>query len=89
MRKTARPVVWEGAGAQSPAPDPIDIWATGPRDAPQRWSCTPLIFVPFVAFCSNGSVLLRCRLKCGGLPTGRYDHGTIDCFCHKVGQKPY
>ena len=24
MRKTARPVVWEGAGAQSPAPDPID-----------------------------------------------------------------
>ena len=23
MRKTARPVVWEGAGAQSPAPDPI------------------------------------------------------------------
>jgi hypothetical protein len=24
MRKTARPVVWEGAGAQSPAPDPIE-----------------------------------------------------------------
>ena len=24
MRKTARTVVWEGAGAQSPAPDPID-----------------------------------------------------------------
>jgi hypothetical protein len=24
MRKTARPVVWEGAGAQSPAPDPIN-----------------------------------------------------------------
>src|ERR1022692_2824683 len=23
MRKTARPVVWEGAGAQSPSPDPI------------------------------------------------------------------
>jgi len=23
MRKTARPVVWEGAGAQSPALDPI------------------------------------------------------------------
>ena len=23
MRKTARPVVWEGAGAQSPAPDPF------------------------------------------------------------------
>jgi hypothetical protein len=23
MRKTARPVVWEGAGAQSPASDPI------------------------------------------------------------------
>jgi hypothetical protein len=23
MRKTARPVVWEGAGAKSPAPDPI------------------------------------------------------------------
>jgi hypothetical protein len=23
MRKTARLVVWEGAGAQSPAPDPI------------------------------------------------------------------
>ena len=23
MRKTARPVVWEGAGAQSQAPDPI------------------------------------------------------------------
>ena len=23
MRKTARPVVWEGAGAQSSAPDPI------------------------------------------------------------------
>jgi hypothetical protein len=23
MRKTARTVVWEGAGAQSPAPDPI------------------------------------------------------------------
>ena len=23
MRKTARSVVWEGAGAQSPAPDPI------------------------------------------------------------------
>jgi hypothetical protein len=29
MRKTARTVVWEGAGAQSPAPDPI-AWATGP-----------------------------------------------------------
>ena len=30
MRKTARPVVWEGAGAQSPAPDPIDYanWPT-------------------------------------------------------------
>jgi hypothetical protein len=27
MRKTARTVVWEGAGAQSPAPDPI-----GPED---------------------------------------------------------
>jgi len=25
MRKTARPVVWEGAGAQSPAPDPIEF----------------------------------------------------------------
>lgn len=25
MRKTARPVVWEGAGAQSPAPDPIRV----------------------------------------------------------------
>jgi hypothetical protein len=25
MRKTARPVVWEGAGAQSPAPDPIEV----------------------------------------------------------------
>src|SRR5207249_5629270 len=25
MRKTARPVVWEGAGAQSPALDPIDL----------------------------------------------------------------
>ncbi len=25
MRKTARPVVWEGAGAQSPSPDPISI----------------------------------------------------------------
>src|SRR5260370_28439930 len=24
MRKTARPVVWEGAGAQSPSPDPIN-----------------------------------------------------------------
>ena len=24
MRKTARTVVWEGAGAQSPAPDPIN-----------------------------------------------------------------
>jgi len=24
MRKTARPVVWEGAGAKSPALDPID-----------------------------------------------------------------
>ena len=23
MRQTARPVVWEGAGAQSPVPDPI------------------------------------------------------------------
>ncbi|MGI8603384.1 MAG: hypothetical protein ACR2OZ_10330 [Verrucomicrobiales bacterium] len=23
MRKTARPVVWEGCGAQSPQPDPI------------------------------------------------------------------
>ena len=25
MRKTARTVVWEGAGAQSPAPDPIAL----------------------------------------------------------------
>jgi hypothetical protein len=25
MRKTARTVVWEGAGAQSPAPDPISL----------------------------------------------------------------
>jgi hypothetical protein len=25
MRKTARTVVWEGAGAQSPAPDPIGM----------------------------------------------------------------
>ena len=25
MRKTARTVVWEGAGAQSPAPDPIGL----------------------------------------------------------------
>jgi hypothetical protein len=24
MRKTARPVVWEGAGPQSTSPDPID-----------------------------------------------------------------
>jgi hypothetical protein len=24
MRKTACPVVWEGAGAQSPSPDPIE-----------------------------------------------------------------
>ncbi len=23
IRKTVRPVVWEGAGAQSPVPDPI------------------------------------------------------------------
>jgi hypothetical protein len=29
MRKTARTVVWEGAGAQSPAPDPIDDAAEG------------------------------------------------------------
>ena len=28
MRKTARTVVWEGAGAQSPAPDPIGLVAT-------------------------------------------------------------
>ena len=27
MRKTARPVVWEGAGAQSPALDPIGSWS--------------------------------------------------------------
>jgi hypothetical protein len=26
MRKTARTVVWEGAGAQSPALDPIPEW---------------------------------------------------------------
>ena len=25
MRKTARTVVWEGAGVQSPALDPIDV----------------------------------------------------------------
>jgi len=25
MRKTARPVVWEGAGAKSPALDPINM----------------------------------------------------------------
>ena len=30
MRKTARPVVWEGAEAQSSAPDPIAITATIP-----------------------------------------------------------
>jgi len=29
MRKTARTVVWEGAGAQSPAPDPIRGGAPG------------------------------------------------------------
>jgi len=29
MRKTARPVVWEGAGAQSPAPDPIKVIFAG------------------------------------------------------------
>jgi hypothetical protein len=33
MRKTARTVVWEGAGAQSPAPDPIYTAAAG---RPQR-----------------------------------------------------
>src|ERR1017187_9880381 len=39
MRKTACPVVWEGAGAQSPSPDPIKFCATQkrrlalPRDA--------------------------------------------------------
>ena len=25
IRKTVRPVVWEGAGAQSPVPDPIKM----------------------------------------------------------------
>ena len=31
MRKTARPVVWEGAGAQSSAPDPITTVALSHR----------------------------------------------------------
>ena len=32
MRKTERPVVWEGVGAQSPAPDPIgDLRQSLPR----------------------------------------------------------
>ena len=32
IRKTVRPVVWEGAGAQSPVPDPImtSHWLSGP-----------------------------------------------------------
>jgi len=30
MRKTARPVVWEGDGAQSPSLDPI-LW--------EHWTC--------------------------------------------------
>ena len=34
MRKTARPVVWEGAGAQSPSPDPI-VSSAGYIPAPQ------------------------------------------------------
>jgi CRISPR-associated protein Cas1 len=33
MRKTARTVVWEGAGAQSPAPDPIGRRDTAPAGA--------------------------------------------------------
>src|SRR6185369_16101853 len=42
MRKTARPVVWEGAGAQSPALDPIK-----PRPCLQvervRWIIEPIL----------------------------------------------
>lgn len=30
MRKTARTVVWEGAGAQSPALDPINVTGRDP-----------------------------------------------------------
>ena len=32
MRKTARTVVWEGAGAQSPALDPIRAFGRGGED---------------------------------------------------------
>ena len=37
MRKTARTVVWEGAGAQSPAPDPIAGPSELPRGFGVRW----------------------------------------------------
>ena len=38
MRKTARPVVWEGAGAQSPVPDPIqEKDATKRGDSAKKW----------------------------------------------------
>src|SRR5689334_24951293 len=33
MRKTARPVVWEGAEAQSSAPDPIKMLSRSPYGA--------------------------------------------------------
>jgi uncharacterized membrane protein (UPF0136 family) len=40
MRKTARTVVWEGAGAQSPAPDPIGgADEVQPRSEGQEFRC--------------------------------------------------
>ena len=37
MRKTARPVVWEGAGAQSSAPDPIGPFAAASSSVRICW----------------------------------------------------
>jgi hypothetical protein len=47
MRKTARTVVWEGAGAQSPAPDPImkneteRSSQTSNQQSPDEWRIKP------------------------------------------------
>ena len=42
MRKTARTVVWEGAGAQSPAPDPIPLGQNALTSAVTGEECTAI-----------------------------------------------
>jgi len=70
MRKTARPVVWEGAGAQSPAPDPISFGPMKPLAECRLYTFVDTAYLrgrkpEAVAqqLCDGGSDLIQLRAK--------------------------